>query len=38
MSVKDRMAKDPVCGMKVDIVVGLVSNQEPLPQRQKRMS
>jgi hypothetical protein len=23
MSVKDRMATDPVCGMKVDIVVGL---------------
>jgi hypothetical protein len=23
MSVKDRMAADPVCGMKVDIVVGL---------------
>jgi hypothetical protein len=23
MSVMDRMAKDPVCGMKVDIVVGL---------------
>ena len=23
MSVKERMATDPVCGMKVDIVVGL---------------
>jgi hypothetical protein len=23
MSVKDRMAADPVCGMKVDIGVGL---------------